>query len=130
MRTSDPSVMTQVLFQHLTSSKYQAAQHTGSYIGIITDTHTNNPQIPVGTVKFSVPQFGADSGWPPAPFPGTVDPPLGTQCVVTFEGQFGNSPRVVTFTSWQSPRIWYQTSDPRVTTNSYVPTVGDMWVSP
>lgn len=127
MRTTDPALMLQGLLGHLNNGLYQAAQHQGVYIGIVTDTHSNNPQVPQKTIRFTIPQFGAESGWVAAPFPGLVDPPLGTECVVAFEGTFGNAPRVLAFTNWQAPVVTVSDTDPSLT---YTPTKGDLWIKP
>ena len=131
MRSNDPQLMAQVMLNEQTGGKYQTQQHVGSYVAYVVDNHTNNPQIPLGTAKFSIQQFGADNAFPPAPFPGIFDPPIGTQCVVTFEGPFGNQPRIVSFTEWQSNMVTIGTTDPRGTTyypQGYAPSVGDFWI--
>ena len=128
MRTSDPNVIAQAIFGHASGgSYYQATQHHGVYIGYVTDTHTNNPQIPKGTVAFSIPRINPNSSWTPSPYPGVVDPPLGTQCIVAFEGMFGDAPRVLAFTDWQAPVITVSATDPIAT---YTPTTGDLWIEP
>ena len=128
MRTTDPSLIAQAVFgAHSGGSKYQAVQHQGVYVGEVVDTHTNNNQVPKGTLRFIIPSFNGNSGWVPAPFPGSVDPPIGAQCVVAFEGTFGNAPRVIAFTDWQSPRITVSETDP---TLDYSPTTGDLWIQP
>lgn len=130
MRTNDPHLMAQVLFERQTGNKFKAQQHTGTYLAYVTDTHTNNDQVPFGTVKFSIPQFG-DSGFPAAPFAGFIDPPIGTQCVISFEGPLGNQPRIVSFTDWQSNMVTISNVDPRGTTyysENYTPSTGDFWI--
>ena len=128
MRTSDPTLLAQAIFGHAAGhSMVQAAQHQGVYVGEVVDTHANNPQVPKGTLRFIIPSFNGNSGWVPAPFPGSADPPIGTQCVVAFEGTFGNAPRVVAFTDWQSPRITVSELDP---VSDYTPTTGDLWIQP
>ena len=129
MRTSNPNVASQLLLRHMTGNAnlYQSTQHEGVYIAYVTDTHTNNPEVKKGTLRFSVPFINANAGWTPAPFPGLVDPPLGTECIVAFEGTFGNAPRVLAFTNWQSPVITVSATDP---ISEYSPTKGDLWIQP
>ena len=129
MRTSDPNIASQLLLRHMSGNAniYQATQHQGVYIGYVTDTHTNNDNVQKGTLKFAVPFINENAGWPAAPFPGLVDPPLGTECVVAFEGTFGNAPRVIAFTNWQSPVITVSATDP---VSTYKPTKGDLWIQP
>ena len=116
MRTSDPNIASQLLLRHMSGNAniYQA-------------THTNNDNVQKGTLKFAVPFINENAGWPAAPFPGLVDPPLGTECVVAFEGTFGNAPRVIAFTNWQSPVITVSATDP---VSTYKPTKGDLWIQP
>ena len=131
MRTTDPQLMTQIMLGHQTGGKYQAIQHVGSYLGYVVDNHTNNSDIQEGTLKFVIPHFNNTAGWPAAPFPGVVEPPIGTQCVITFEGPLGNQPRVTTFVDWQSPRVSVSSTDPTGTSyyhNGYTPVEGDFWV--
>lgn len=127
MRTSDPNLMSQVIFGHMSGHNniYQATQHQGIYLAYVVDTHTNNPEVQEGTVRFAIPYINANAGWTAAPFPGTSDPPLGTECVVGFEGTFGNAPRILTFTNWQPGQI-ITISDTAPTHNN----VGDLWIQP
>lgn len=130
MRTNDPNVLAQFLFEDMTTSKPRVPQHTGAYIAEVVDTNTNNSQVPAGTVKIVIPQLSGNAGYVPAPYPGVLDPPLGTKCVVVFEGNFSNAPRVLSFVGWQSPRVWVQSADPTTSNPTYAPTQGDMWVTP
>ena len=94
MRTNDPQLASMAFFGTTAGSIYAGQQHTGVYLAIVSDTHSNNSQIPQGTVAFTIPHLGNFKGWTPAPYPGRHDPPIGTECVVAFEGQMSDAPRV------------------------------------
>ena len=125
MRNNDPTVMTQMILGHFSGAKLQSTQHTGVYLAYISDNWINNSTIPVGTLRFQVNKIDPNAGWVEAPYAGRGVPPVGTECVVAFEGVLGNMPRIVSFNGWQSsPLIFVQSATP--TEADLVP--GDLWI--
>ena len=112
-----------------TGRKVQAAQHINVYIAYVTDNCETNPTLTKDQIKFRVPHLGNDVGFPPGTFDGRGLPPVGTECVVSFEGIFSNNPRVLAFNNWQAPPImFYQTSEPDRNVQNVQP--GDLWIQP
>jgi hypothetical protein len=119
--------MSQMLFEDFTGNKYAAPQHHGVYMAVVTDNHVTNPTLPQNTASIRIDAIGENAGWPPCPYVGSVNPPIGTKCVVSFEGMFGDAPRIIAFVGWQSPVITVSSFDP---VSTYTPTTGDLWIQP
>ena len=119
--------MTQMVLGHFSGAKLQANQHTGVYIAYVTDNWENNPALPAGTIRFKVPKMGEEGGWVESPYIGRGIPPIGSECVVAFEGVLGDMPRVIAFNDWQSsPLIFVEATAPY---ESYL-AVGYLWIQP
>lgn len=127
MRTNDPNLLNHIMHRQNSGNKVLSPQHTGAYIAYVTDTAATNSTLPVGSVKFRVPAINDSAGWPPASYDGRESPPIGTECVVVFEGVFGNMPRVVAFNNWQpAPIMFYSSTTPDTTGDNVQP--GDLWI--
>ena len=117
------------LMEMSTTAKTAAIQHTGVYIGYVIDNELTNPSLNQGHIKFRIPYFGNDTGFPSAPYEARGVPPIGTECVIAFEGVASDKPRVVCFNQWQSaPIMFYQSQNPDATGQDLQP--GDLWIEP
>jgi len=112
------------MVEGMTSTKLQVTQYSGVYLGKITETHSTNHALPLNTAKFSLDQFPNATGWSPAALPGTDEPPVGTECVVAFEGTSGGNPRILALVGWHFPRAYYGPPSVLPTQLEY----GDLWV--
>ena len=127
MRTTDPNVTTQSVLGFFTGAKLQANQHTGVYLAYVSDNWSNNHHIPHNTIRFQINRLDPNAGWLEAPYTGRGIPPIGTQCVVAFEGVASDSPRVLSLIGWQSsPMIFASATAPYEKDLA----VGDLWIQP
>jgi hypothetical protein len=127
MRTNDPNILNHFIHKQMGGNKAQSVQHQGVYVAYVTDTAATNPTLPVGSLNFRVPSLGGNAGWPSASYEGREAPPVGTECVIAFEGVFGDKPRVIAFNNWQpSPIMFYSSSAPNTTGDNVQP--GDLWI--
>lgn len=122
-------MMQQGMTRFKTGHRLQAPQHIGVYIAYVTENAITNPTLNKNQIKVRIPYFGNERGWAAATYTGRGTPPIGAECVVTFEGSFTNNPRVVSFNDWQSgPVIFSQASEPSAADQDLQP--GDLWINP
>jgi len=64
-------------------------QTEGTYYGTVvqTDASVTDGSITAGNLTFTIPSYSGTQVWGPVPYPGSVAPPVGTSCTVTFTPQ-------------------------------------------
>ena len=105
MRTQDPNVLNQILHRQFTQQKTPAVQFEGVLDAFILDTASSNPSLPAGTARVIVPSFSPTAVFGPCAYPGSVAPPDGQECLVSFPAPTANSqsavePRIVEIYGW------------------------------
>jgi len=92
----DPNVALQVILGRESGYRMPAEQISGTQTGFVLDNNLTNPAMnPPGTCGVVVPAYSPNQRIGPIEFPGSLIPPGGTQCIVSFTPPAAYSPSAI-----------------------------------
>lgn len=98
-------------------------QFTGLYYGNVIQTDATAPgPITAGNMTITIPALSGTEVWGPIPYPGSIPPPAGTTCVISFANN--NQPIAISFYGFTPGLLRYGFGAP----SSSLGNIGDNYI--